>query len=256
MARLNARVSVLLIACVSGFMFGQAKPTFVQQKSEKSVCANIVALTGNVDINCSNLSVLTPAQKKGLADIPAILKMALTNQNYLDAILEKMNAMAQPVTVNNAPGGFAVSGGTVINPQVTNLGPPPAQIEVGPSRPLLAIPRPTVATSDPSWDQQRRAWIDSLGLERFSSDSSAVVNPGLTVEFHVSEPVPDPDFRALCDQLCVITEMQYEQGSRGTLSTPAVLTSATTVVMFVRSLDPNKPVTRVTPIFAKDAPSQ
>jgi hypothetical protein len=34
----------------------------------------------------------------------------------------------QPYITNNAPGGFATSGGTLINPQVINNGPPPAKI--------------------------------------------------------------------------------------------------------------------------------
>ncbi len=258
MAKLNTKIRVLIIALLPGLLYGQAKPTSIDQKSEKSLCANIVALTGNVTLNCSNLSSLTPAQKKALADIPSILKMALENQDYLDAIMAKLNAMSQPTTINNAPGGFAVSGGTVINPQVTNLGPPPAQIEVGPSRPLPVIPPYTPgAADDPASEQKRRAWIDSMGFERFSPDYLATANPGLTVEFHVSEPVADPEFRAVCDQLCVITEIQYLVGrGMATTSTPTVLTNATTVVMFVRSLDPNKPISRVTPIFAKDAPSQ
>lgn len=87
MATLNTKMGVLLFACTSGLIYGQTKQPSIEQKAEKSVCANIVALTGNVNMNCSNLSSLTPAQKKALADIPEILKMALANQNYLDAIL-------------------------------------------------------------------------------------------------------------------------------------------------------------------------
>lgn len=35
---------------------------------------------------------------------------------------------SQPSVVNNAPNGFAISGGTVIQPQVNNYGPPPLQV--------------------------------------------------------------------------------------------------------------------------------
>lgn len=44
----------------------------------------------------------------------------------------------QPTIVNSAPGGFAVSGGTLINPQVVNNKPLPPQIEVSESVALEA----------------------------------------------------------------------------------------------------------------------
>jgi hypothetical protein len=127
MKTLNRRAAVVFIACISAISGGQTPPS-VQQKAERSICANIVALTGDVKLNCSNL---TEEQKKALKDIPAILKMAVSNQAYLAEILAKMEEMNRPqpaVTNNIAPGGFATSGGTLINPSVNNFGPPSAHL--------------------------------------------------------------------------------------------------------------------------------
>jgi len=65
----------------------------IVQHSHESVCSNIVALTGDVKLNCSNL---TPAQKKAIEQIPAVLKMALTNQEYLAAIEAKLDEVSKP----------------------------------------------------------------------------------------------------------------------------------------------------------------
>src|ERR1017187_709758 len=127
----NLRTSIELIGLflsVAVLSSGQVSPT-VKQIAKNSPCANIVALSG-AKVDCSNL---TPAQKKALDSIPSILKLALTDQDYLDAIMRKLDEISrvpmQPNATNNAPGGFAVSGGTLINPQVTNLGPPDPKIE-------------------------------------------------------------------------------------------------------------------------------
>lgn len=105
---------------VTALAGGQTAPA-VTQTASQSPCANIVALSG-ARVDCNNL---TTAQKKALSDIPAILRMAIENQGYLDAILKKLNEMSeQPTTTNTAAGGFSTSGGTLINPTVINTGPP------------------------------------------------------------------------------------------------------------------------------------
>lgn len=79
-------------------------------------------------MNCSNL---TEAQRRSLKEIPLILRMAINNQTYLAAIMAKMDEMNRPqppVTNNVAPGGFATSGGTLVNPTVNNFGPPLANL--------------------------------------------------------------------------------------------------------------------------------
>lgn len=67
----------------------------VQQKSESSTCSNIVALTGNVNINCSNL---TPEQKKELDKIPGILKKILANQLPADEVMKKLDEMQKEMS--------------------------------------------------------------------------------------------------------------------------------------------------------------
>jgi hypothetical protein len=106
------------------FAYGQSTPT-VQQKSEKSTCTNIIALTGNVNINCSNL---TPEQKKLLERIHILLKRILANQDDSKALMDKMDeilrATSRPIESVNAPNGIGTIGGTLINPQVNNYVPP------------------------------------------------------------------------------------------------------------------------------------
>jgi hypothetical protein len=109
-------VEISLLLSVLGATSAQTAPN-VNQTATRSSCSNIVALSG-AKIDCSKL---TPAQKQAIENIPAILKMAVENNDYLNAILTKLNTMSQPTANNSAPGGFAVSGGTLINPQVTNI---------------------------------------------------------------------------------------------------------------------------------------
>jgi hypothetical protein len=83
-----------------------------QQKSEYSNCSNIIALAGDVNINCSTL---TPEQKRILERIPAILNKILKSQNdekammdKLDEILRILSDQANPYkpVVTYEPNGF------------------------------------------------------------------------------------------------------------------------------------------------------
>src|ERR1700733_9042687 len=94
MIRTKTAIELVMLFSVAAFAIGQAPPT-VHQTATQSSCSNIVALSG-AKVDCSNL---TPEQRKSLADIPAIMKMALENKNYLDAILAKLNEFKeQPST--------------------------------------------------------------------------------------------------------------------------------------------------------------
>ena len=120
MGKKMSLIELTMLIGVAVFANGQTAPT-IHQSAKQSSCSNIVALSG-AKVDCTNL---TPAQKKALEHIPAILKMAVENQDYLDAIMKKLDELSQaspqPV-VNYAPGGFATSGGTLIDPQITNIG--------------------------------------------------------------------------------------------------------------------------------------
>jgi hypothetical protein len=122
MIKIQPSIEIALLLGMAMFVNGQTIPT-VHQTASRSSCSNIVALSG-AKVDCSHL---TPAQKKAMENIPAILKMTIENQNYLDAIMQKLADMSGPQqpAVNIAPGGFAVSGGTVVNPAVNNFAPQP-----------------------------------------------------------------------------------------------------------------------------------
>src|SRR5664279_3403008 len=95
MRKINLILKLALLIGVATPISGQTVPN-VSQNATQSTCSNIVALSG-ARVNCSNL---TPAQKKALADVPSILKMALENQGYLEAILAKLNEMPKDPSVN------------------------------------------------------------------------------------------------------------------------------------------------------------
>ncbi len=180
-----ALISILSATC--GFAQGQPP---INQEAVKSNCSNIIALVGNVKIDCSNLS---PAQKKALEDIPAILKMALANQDYLDAIMAKLEeiskATPQPSVTNNAPGGFAVSGGTLFNPQVTNN-----YAEKTPN--ILGYQ--IVASTSPDTE-----------LPAFTTQG----HPTTSAKFYVDAAWNDPQFVAICDRPCRALDIRQAKPS-------------------------------------------
>ena len=126
MIRTKTAIELVMLFSVAAFAIGQAPPT-VHQTATQSSCSNIVALSG-AKVDCSNL---TPEQRKSLADIPAIMKMALENKNYLDAILAKLNEFKeQPSTVisaPNCPNGICPTAPNFGN-QTVNNGPPPPKL--------------------------------------------------------------------------------------------------------------------------------
>jgi hypothetical protein len=170
MTRLDIRLVVLLFSIAT--LADRQTTLSVKQKATNSPCANIVALSG-AKINCANL---TDAQKKAIANIPAILEMTLTNQDYLEAIIAKLDAMKQanqsPPIINapNCPGGICPTGTTFGNQTVINT-PPPSKIE---------------------------------GFEVVPSDPKADSNghPITSFKFYLSEPVADQKFIAICDRPC------------------------------------------------------
>jgi len=117
---MTAVIELVIITCFAAFAYSQTTPN-VHQTATRSSCANIVALSG-AKVDCSNL---TEAQKKALANIPTILKMALTDRDYFDAIMKKLDeiskAEAAPQQIVSAPSGIAIGGGTVTNPTVNNF---------------------------------------------------------------------------------------------------------------------------------------
>jgi hypothetical protein len=83
-------LSVVLLLLTSEAI-GQNPPT-VTQEAKGSPCSNIVALTGDVKLNCSSL---TPAQQKIIESIPDVLRKILNSQLDANAVVKKLNEMAQ-----------------------------------------------------------------------------------------------------------------------------------------------------------------
>jgi hypothetical protein len=70
---------------------GQNPPT-VTQEAKGSPCSNIVALVGDVKLDCSSL---TPAQQKIIESIPAVLHKILANHLDPDAVMGKLDELAR-----------------------------------------------------------------------------------------------------------------------------------------------------------------
>jgi hypothetical protein len=200
MSNLKTSLSIqllLLIAAITSY--GQDKSA-IKQESDKSTCSNIVALAGNVNLNCSSL---TPDQKKLIAKIPTLLNKLLVNQadpkvisDKLDDILEALSRLNQPSTVNYAPGGFATSGGMVVNPQVNNYRDPLPPIDVTPSTPIAAESKPD---KPPQFN---------VRMGQFPLDPN-IYRPGASVVVTVRGPFRNPAFTADCDVPCTLTDQSF-----------------------------------------------
>ena len=176
MLKIKPAIEVMLLLGVIAPSRGQTAPS-VRQTAKQSSCSNIVALAG-AKVDCSNL---TPAQKKALANIPSILKLAIENEDYLDAILKKLDEMSasQPsVVINSAPGGFATSGGTLVNPQVNNYGP----------RIPTLLGREIIEK-------------DSRGVAYPATDDKG--HPLTNVRFYADSSWDDPRIAVMCDRPCL-----------------------------------------------------
>lgn len=87
------RVLRIALFSVSICSPGQTPPS-IKQESKDSTCSNIVALAGNIDIKCSNL---TPAQRKIIEGIPAILNKILSNQIDPSVLMDKLEEISRDV---------------------------------------------------------------------------------------------------------------------------------------------------------------
>jgi hypothetical protein len=176
---------------------GQTTPT-VKQKSEASTCSDIVALTGNVNVNCSSL---TPEQKKELEKIPGMLNKILANQLPVDEVMKKLDeiqkALARPVQTVGSPigsissqgAGSAISIGQQggITAGTVNIGPPP-------------LPTPTVKVC--------ATYRESVGGDNYKS----------FVTFTTSSELPGPWFALFFDGPVLEGSVEKPTGSYGYIS--------------------------------------
>jgi len=107
---------VLTLSFIATGAHGQSIPN-LEQNSAKSGCSDIVALAGDVTINCSSL---TSEQKKTLDTIPAILRKILAKKIDTKAVMDKLDEIvaatsrpAIPTTVQNNNGGINIQQGTI-----------------------------------------------------------------------------------------------------------------------------------------------
>ena len=82
-------------------------PPTVTQEAKSSPCSNIVALAGDVKVNCSSL---TPAQEKLIEGIPALLHKMLANQLDPNAVMAKLDEILKAVNPNVAPKVYMCNG--------------------------------------------------------------------------------------------------------------------------------------------------
>jgi hypothetical protein len=195
-SRLSAKLMVLIAISLEAHAQDKSKPLpSVDQRAERSNCTNIVALTGNVNINCS---YLTPDQKKAISNIPSILKMALENKNYLEAILQKFDEMSKitPTVVNYAPGGFATSGGYIDHPTINTFRPPLPPIDV--SEPIYGKAQP-IYSQPMVRPGQMPAPPQQVGMS----------HPTASVKITLNGIFQNPQFVADCNVPCALTMQSF-----------------------------------------------
>jgi hypothetical protein len=113
---LNSLSAIVII--LGSHVFGQTTPS-VTQNAKKSSCSNIVALAGDVKIDCSTL---TPAQQKIIENIPALLHKILANQLDPDAVMSKLEEILHVVNPNLPKRTYACNGSWVSqSPDVNGL---------------------------------------------------------------------------------------------------------------------------------------
>jgi hypothetical protein len=80
-------ITSAVVFVLAGITTGQNPPT-VTQEAKGSPCSNIVALTGDVKIDCSSL---TSAQQKIIDSIPALLRNIIAHQLDADKVIAKLD---------------------------------------------------------------------------------------------------------------------------------------------------------------------
>jgi len=84
------------MAAICAVGLSQTTPN-VKQDAKDSACANILALAGNVSINCSTL---TTSQRKIIDSIPAVLNKILANQLDPEAVMKKLDEILHALNPN------------------------------------------------------------------------------------------------------------------------------------------------------------
>jgi hypothetical protein len=87
-------LKVVLALLGTTILSSSQTPSNINQKAKNSTCSNIVALAGNVNVKYSSL---TPAQKKLIESIPALLNKIISNQLDPNLLMKKIDEMEASV---------------------------------------------------------------------------------------------------------------------------------------------------------------
>jgi hypothetical protein len=86
-------ISAIFMLILSSLQAGQT-PSSIKQDAKNSPCSNIVALAGDVKLDCSSL---TPKQQQIIESIPVMLRTIIANQLDPKAVMDKLEEIAKAV---------------------------------------------------------------------------------------------------------------------------------------------------------------
>jgi hypothetical protein len=242
--------SVLFAATIICPAMGQAGAA-VKQKPGQSLCSNVVALAGNVNINCSTLS---KSEKATIDSIPAILHKILVNELPTDEVLKKLdelqkeiadrNSLSTSISVQcdqNSGNCAGVNNGQQITNRYGEQEPPPVILNV---------------------EQTRLGAGAKLILDE---PGDLVKNPGVIITFTVDRIFSIPEFDIFCDHPCKASDGAIQNGmmfqartfdstnplhTRIAFNTAGVVHPGDKILVIVRSLAGDDfAVTRVEPFM-------
>ncbi len=135
MRRNHLLIPSAMLFVLASKAIGQNPPT-VKQEAKSSPCSNIVALAGDVKIDCSSL---TSAQQKIIENIPSLLRRIIAHQSDADAVIAKLDECLKtvnqnrPKTIYDCRGNWSTEGpstGGLHNETSTFIGTDPSLQEM------------------------------------------------------------------------------------------------------------------------------
>jgi hypothetical protein len=92
--KVRKSIEAIFVLTISSLWAFAQPPQNIKQDAKNASCSNIVALAGNVNVDCSSL---TPAQQKLIESIPALLHKILADQLDPKAVMDKLNEIGKDV---------------------------------------------------------------------------------------------------------------------------------------------------------------
>jgi hypothetical protein len=140
---------------------------------------------------CSPLAVAPPASAVFSIQEGQKTKAQVKQQSQKQTKTPSQQPTPQPTVTNNAPGGFAVSGGTLTNPTVNNFAPPQRTIskeQLDNLRLALAGTTGSVSSNCPMSDDEGCAFAESIRQAFDSVGWNAGPHVGLTAPTGKKQP--------------------------------------------------------------------